>query len=541
MQTVLIHRQQTAAESVSPKRQSFSWILLHSLAMGLFLVSLLSGLRIATVSRPDVLYFSALLPQGDVHDLHLLSATGLISVAAAYLFSLTFVRGKSQRKRVGIDAYHRTVIWLGRILLLTSLVSGILIYIGLFPSAALNWLHYAAALALLLFVLLHGGLFFVQHGVRAVKRITLPAPVRLWQDGWAVVVGISTLVVTSGLLRDANAYALLVKEIPLANVMQIDGVAAEPIWTEADAVEVHTFGGTNFIEGRTPITVKALHNGVDAFFFIEWEDPSESLRHLPLIKTDEGWKVTESGFDRFDETEHYEDKLAVMLSGNCDFGASGTAHLGPEPLAGKPPNWHGKGYHFAVDGGLRDVWHWKAVRTNDMFLADDNHFGAPDAVRSGLRRYTAGYLPDPKESGGYLENWQWYRPDTIVPKRLPKRPADLEPYQRQQDAVLSWWVPWYSYDLYDSSNDTYPVGTVMPSVLYASSRFEGDRADVRARGVWRNGRWSLELVRALDTGSSYDVALKQGICLWVAAFDHAQIAHTRHAKPVRLNFGGRSD
>jgi hypothetical protein len=72
--------------------------------------------------------------------------------------------------------------------------------------------------------------------------------------------------------------------------------------------------------------------------------------------------------------------------------------------------------------------------------------------------------------------------------------------------------------------------------MYRSNRFEGDRADVRAFGVWQDGQWSLELSRKLDTGSEHDLVIADGVCLWLAAFDRAQISHTRHARPLQLNF-----
>ena len=78
-----------------------------------------------------------------------------------------------------------------------------------------------------------------------------------------------------------------------------------------------------------------------------------------------------------------------------------------------------------------------------------------------------------------------------------------------------------------------PVGSVIPGVLLAGE-FSGDRADVRCAGRWAAGRWSLEVVRRLDTGSAYDVAIESGVFMRVAAFDHSQIRHTRHVRPVRL-------
>jgi len=74
---------------------------------------------------------------------------------------------------------------------------------------------------------------------------------------------------------------------------------------------------------------------------------------------------------------------------------------------------------------------------------------------------------------------------------------------------------------------------VIPGVLLAGE-FSGDRADVRCAGRWAAGRWSLEVVRRLDTGSAYDVAIESGVFMRLAAFDHSQIRHTRHVRPIRL-------
>jgi hypothetical protein len=265
---------------------------------------------------------------------------------------------------------------------------------------------------------------------------------------------------------------------------------------------------------------------------VTWVDPTKSLKHLPLEKTNQGWRVLENGFYHFDEQTYYEDKFAIMLAESCEAGASGTAHLGPKPLTDKPANWHGKGFHYSKDGNIRDIWHWKAVRTNDMFIADDNFFGLPDIARPAQRRYTAGYLADGKESGAYIMNWQWYSNQTVLPKRLPEQILLTSNY-----SPANWVTPWYDTQPYQPSLDSLDEGSLLPSVLLYSNRYEGDRADVRARGEWNDGRWSLELVRPLTTTSEYDVGIETGICLWVSAFDQSQIAHTRHARPLLIRLG----
>ncbi len=39
---------------------------------------------------------------------------------------------------------------------------------------------------------------------------------------------------------------------------------------------------------------------------------------------------------------------------------------------------------------------------------------------------------------------------------------------------------------------------------------EGSRADIRAKGVWREGRWTIEWARKLQTGHDDDVAFVPG-------------------------------
>ena len=44
----------------------------------------------------------------------------------------------------------------------------------------------------------------------------------------------------------------------------------------------------------------------------------------------------------------------------------------------------------------------------------------------------------------------------------------------------------------------------------------------------------LEVARRLDTHSRFDVPIRTGVFMRVAAFDHSQIGHTRHVRPVRI-------
>jgi hypothetical protein len=78
-----------------------------------------------------------------------------------------------------------------------------------------------------------------------------------------------------------------------------------------------------------------------------------------------------------------------------------------------------------------------------------------------------------------------------------------------------------------------PVGTVIPGIIMLE-RPQKAANEIIGFGRWAAGRWTLEVVRRLRTDSAFDVELKTGVLIWVAAFDHAEKRHSRHLRPFRL-------
>lgn len=517
----------------------FSWVIVHTLAIIGVITNLLTGLRFAVLTRDEWLVISALLPQGLLHGVHVLGGSALTAAAIGYLIYQALYREEKVIGKRFSKRYHYAITWFGYALILLAIVSGWFMYFDLLDGIPVVTIHYLVALGFIAYLLLHAVSYFIEYGFPALKIIVLPKLAEPKRNAMVLAPSLAVFLGGAQLFSQQASVTLHVKHIEIDQFMSIDGIADEAAWQDAEPLRIMTHGGANFGNGQTEVTVRAIENGMEAYFFIEWEDSSQSLAHLPLVKTEQGWQVTQNGFYHFNEQLHYEDKLAVLLAHDCQLAGAGTAHLGPRPLKDKPSAWHGKGYHYAEDGVVRDLWHWKAVRTNNMYLADDNFIAAPDIERAGVRRYTAGYMQDSKESGAYVMNWKWYKPSIIVPKRLPISPDDLKSYQYTIEHGAddrNWVIPWFGYQAYRPELDTYPVGTVMPSVMYNSNQMEGDRGDVRARGEWKDGKWSLELARKLDSDSDTDLDIEHGICLWVAAFDHAQISHTRHNQGIRLSF-----
>ncbi len=144
----------------------------------------------------------------------------------------------------------------------------------------------------------------------------------------------------------------------------------------------------------------------------------------------------------YEEGPEREDMLAVAFEHSGIFSG--------DMLSGEPATW--------------DVWHWKATRTNPQGHAmDKSHRYTLEKPPGKAKAYTARngktiWIARPEDVGDTLET---------------KQPA---PKDYQGDRVPQ-----------------YLPGT--PS---------GSAADVRAKGVWANGWWTLELERRLDTGHPDD-------------------------------------
>lgn len=328
----------------------------------------------------------------------------------------------------------------------------------------------------------------------------------------------------------------------------IDGDASDAIWSQANAVTVRTVKGVNNPHDYVDVVVKAVHDGTQAYFLFQWDDPDVSYKRYPLIKTAQGWKVLQTAYEAADENRYYEDKLSVYFTDVTNGSCAATCHLGVGPSSAKGEK---HGVHY-TRGEVGDVWHWKSVRTNPMGeltgtpgFMDDQHFRGPDPLPTGpsKQRYTGGYFEDPKTGGGYTYNFVRLEPDKplaetyVVPKMLPAtRTIITNPDPTTSEQGVQWWIHKAEGIPYTPEADTYPVGALIPDIIIEP--FQGDRADVRAKAAWYQGRWTLEMRRRLDTKSTFDVAFVPGkpVYFTVATYNRTQTRHGEQIKPIRVLF-----
>jgi Ethylbenzene dehydrogenase/Prokaryotic cytochrome b561 len=347
--------------------------------------------------------------------------------------------------------------------------------------------------------------------------------------------------------------SLKIHRIANADAPILDGDTSDPVWRNTSPLSVMTNQGGNFDDkGESRIDIRAVHDGTWVYFLFTWEDPTRSLKQLPLIKQVDGWHLLHDGYEQGDEHAFNEDKFSVLLTTmDVDLAGDRTFHSSPHPLEGAPATMTGRGLHYTMAPGLyADVWQWKATSGGPTGWMDDDHFGPPLEPTPMQANYTVpyhgGFAHDPG-TANYSDNFvlsaDAVGDDRIVtPRRLPRDLAavtaamgqiTLDPNVGESDGAR-WFmteaasVP-YSVDL----DRQIPVGTILPGVIIAGE-FSGDRADVRCAARWASGHWALEVARRLDTNSQYDVPIKSGVFMRVAAFDHSQIRHTRRVRPIRL-------
>ena len=345
---------------------------------------------------------------------------------------------------------------------------------------------------------------------------------------------------------------LRIYRIDRADVPVIDGETSDPIWRRIPPLYVRTENGGNFDgTGETTVSIRAVHDGSAAYFLFVWDDPTRSLKQLPLRKSAGHWQLLHDGYELGDEHAYNEDKFAVLLT-RLDTILAGdtTFHAGATPLSGEPRSLSGRGLHYTAHNGmLADVWQWKATSTNASNHCDDDYFGPPinatSAEAAGQTPYRGGFAHDPG-TANYQSNFTTFRQndyaDGVVPRRLPKDfktttaalgRVDLDPNHGESERARWYMIEEESLPYSPDIDWLIPDGTVIPGVVIAG-KYSGERAAVTCAGRWDAGRWALEVMRRLDDQSPYHVPIRTGTLMRLAAFDHAQIQHTRHVQPLHL-------
>ncbi|MFQ5900556.1 MAG: HD domain-containing phosphohydrolase [Thermodesulfobacteriota bacterium] len=285
----------------------------------------------------------------------------------------------------------------------------------------------------------------------------------------------------------------------ISEVITIDGYATEASWKKTKLLEITVQDGSI---GKVTVSMHALYDSDNIYIHAMWDDPT---RDVMIGK----WTFDieqDRWIRRFDKTNHHgvfldnEDRLAFFW--NIDESIAGFNIGGCAMLC------HGDQMHTNAPGERADNWQWEASRNNPLGYMDDywldntiaenhNHNVSKRARKGDERDRNAGTKG---MKGNYVENVQ----EKLIDGKRINIPWYWEPDAEGEDSLA------LTQDEIERGEATLITNTsdldiTRPIPGYILTRPTGSRGDIDAKGVWKDGKWSLEIKRRLVTGHNDDV------------------------------------
>lgn len=338
-------------------------------------------------------------------------------------------------------------------------------------------------------------------------------------------IGILTMAGMIALSTSAIAADQTLTSTKAGSAIVLDG-KADKAWDGAKGITVKVdelpYEPNNGYKGMqdTDVTIKSLYDDKNVYFLFTYKDPTKSLARFPWVKQADGsWKKLSNKDDTGHDNTYYEDKFAmfwnISTKGFAEEGCMIACHL-DEP----GDTSAGRKYTASGDETI-DMWHAKFVRSLPMGMWDDQYVDNntdPKKNKGWGRKGDTG-------KGGYKNN---DTADKSGPAFMNLNPTADEMYY----VIPSKKVPFV---------DNFKEGDIVPGISIAPMM--GGRADILSRNEYKDGVWTLEVMRALKTeGEDTDTQDVQftdkskSYPFGIAVFDNSQINHLFHTETLELKF-----
>ncbi|CAN5860817.1 hypothetical protein BH10CHL1_BH10CHL1_27130 [soil metagenome] len=280
--------------------------------------------------------------------------------------------------------------------------------------------------------------------------------------------------------------------------------AAANYWVTAPLLTVHTKSTTKGQPDGPDVNIQAAYDGKNLTMRLEWSDTTES-------NLNKAWVWDGSKFSR---SKDLGDRMGVLfpIENNADFASKGCAGACHNLDADQEKWWMGS---ESADQHL-DLWQWTAASTNPVGQAQDEWMSKqedPAEMESGTHS-------DALKSGGSTSN--------------VNKAKDGPAFMHRTDLSASFIITGEQVPV-DTSK--LAKGASIPTSILAP--WVGSRADIQAKGIWKDGKWVVVLLRSLDTGHDDDLVLTppKAYPLGIAVFDHTDlVGHTTTPEVVTLTW-----
>jgi hypothetical protein len=169
-----------------------------------------------------------------------------------------------------------------------------------------------------------------------------------------------------------------------------------------------------------------------------------------------------------------------------------------------------------------DVWEWKSARTNPSGWTDDKWLGpsgrdGDDRISGGIEenKQELDFVDDPEDHDDVPLYWE--------PQAQGDDAKSITQSEIDSAEAKAITQAFSNGTLKDEDGTTIPSETVIP--FYYQSKPTGSRGDISAKGVWSDGKWTLEFSRKLDTSESDDIQfndMDKSYYFGIALHDHSE-------------------
>lgn len=282
-----------------------------------------------------------------------------------------------------------------------------------------------------------------------------------------------------------NGITIPAVHLPAADVT-LDGRDAEPEWERAAEVTVP------MSYGDVPeIMLKAMYTKDYVFIRVRWPDASENRQHHPWI-----W---DTEHEAYVEGPQFEDSVMLSFEAGCEWTPS---------LLG--------GYIYDFD-----AWHWMAARSDPLGQAvdlygnvQDRETGLPEFHKYESRVTEDDWVLKFTENHDVDLHADWFELDrvymllpvteTLYVKAVPDGGRESPPFYEQLPAP-----------------ELAPEDTAQTWPQFSPVPLTGSAAEVKAKGHWEDGYWTVEFRRDRETPVKhiYDTVFNRLVQFSVSIFN----------------------